>query len=101
MPVLPGERADQPPSRPPPFQVGGEKVEAACLLPGGNDVGDLSPRPDTLAPPPCPGGRSGGGRADVRPSSGIRTASRPAASSACPSRRKPRSDRHRGQGAGD
>ena len=39
-------------------------MAAARSLPGGDDVGDLSPRPDTLAPPPCPGGRrEGGGRA--------------------------------------
>ena len=57
----PGRRAPgQPPSRPPPFQGGGEKTEAARPRPGDSDVGEV-PDALTLWLLPPSGGRSGGG----------------------------------------
>ena len=62
----------------------------------------LIPAPWHPGSSPLSRGEVGRGvHADARLPSGIRTASRPSPPSVCPSRRKPRSDRHQGQGAGD
>ena len=52
--------ADRPPSRPPPFQGGGEMREGGCVLAGGGDLGE-APDALTLWLLPPSGGRSGGG----------------------------------------
>ena len=60
------EPPGQPPSRPPPFQGGGEKAEAARPRPGDSDVGEV---PDALTLwllPPSEGRSGGGSRPWVR-----------------------------------